>query len=231
METINCRNVMKKFGKTEALNGVSFSLESGRIVGLLGPNGSGKTTLIKILNGLMRVDDGAVTILGKEIGKETKAVAAYLPDRTFLPDHMRVGKLLKYYQDFFKDFDRQMAERLLGEMGVDVNAKFGKCSKGTKEKICLILTVSRRAKVYFFDEPIAGVDPAARERILRVLVENYAEDAVVLLSTHLIADVEPILDDIMFLNKGVITLHEDADSLRERTGKSVDELFREEFKC
>ena len=231
MNRLSCTNLTKRYGRLTALNGITLELQPGKIIGLLGPNGSGKTTFIKLFNGLLQPTAGELLIDGMPIGPDTKAEVAYLPDNDFLPEYMTIKGFLDYYEDFFKDFDRKRAEKLLEPLGLPLNQKIKTCSKGTKEKIRLIVTLSRRAKVYFLDEPIAGVDPAAREYILKTLVENYAEDAIVILSTHLISDVEPILDDVLFIKNGNIVLHEETDSIRERTGKSVDELFREEFRC
>ena len=231
MSILQCRNLSKKYGATEALRGIDLELEAGRIVGLLGPNGSGKTTFIKLANGLLKPSEGEILIDGNSPGRETKAEVAYLPDRDFLPDYMSVSQLIKYYSDFFSDMNTAKAEEMLRSLDLDKDMKLKKMSKGTKEKVQLILTMSRDAKVYFLDEPIAGVDPAARDYILRTIITNYNPDALVVISTHLIADVENVLDVGVFIKEGSIVLHKEADVIREEEAKSIDGLFREVFKC
>ena len=231
MAILELRNVTKSFGNLFALDDVSITLEQGQIVGLLGPNGSGKTTLIKLANGLLQPTMGEILIDGKNPGVETKKIVAYLPDRTALPEYMTAGQLMDLYQDFFEDFNRQKAEAMVSDLGIDRRLPLKKLSKGNREKLQLCLVMSREAMVYLLDEPIGGVDPATRDYILRTIITNYNENAVVLISTHLIADVEPVLDDILFLKEGRVVLHESADELREKHGKSVDELFREVFRC
>ena len=198
---------------------------------LLGPNGSGKTTLIKILNGLLTPTAGNVTINGMEPGVGTKRIVAYLPDRNALPDYMTTAQLMELYQDFFTDFNRDKAETMIGELGIDLKQQMKKMSKGTREKLQLCLVMAREADVYLLDEPIGGVDPATRDYILRTIISNYNEDAVVLISTHLISDIETVLDDVVFLKEGKIVLHKKAEDIREETGESVDQLFREVFRC
>ncbi len=231
MSILQCKNLSKKYGATEALKDIDLELDAGKIVGLLGPNGSGKTTFIKLANGLLKPSEGEILIGGRRPGRETKAMVAYLPDRDFLPDYMSVSQLIKYYSDFFEDMDEAKAEEMLRSLELDKDMKLKKMSKGTKEKVQLILTMSRDAKVYFLDEPIAGVDPAARDYILRTIITNYNPDALVVISTHLIADVENVLDDVVFIKDGSIVLHKDADAIREDEAKSIDRLFREVFKC
>ena len=231
METLACKGLSKTYGTVRALDHVDLSLEEGKIVGLLGPNGSGKTTLIKLASRLLVPSEGEVTICGEKPSPETKALVSYLPDRNYLPDWMKAGELLTMYQDFFADFDRQRAEGMLESLNIDLNLPLKKMSKGTKEKVQLILTMSRRAKLYLLDEPIAGVDPAARDFILKTIISNYDENATVLISTHLIADVENVLDEAVFLKEGRVVLHQSIDELRESTGKGVDEYFREVFRC
>ena len=231
MAILELRNVTKSFGNLFALDDVSITLEQGQIVGLLGPNGSGKTTLIKLANGLLQPTMGEILIDGKNPGVETKKIVAYLPDRTALPEYMTAGQLMDLYQDFFEDFNRQKAEAMVSDLGIDRRLPLKKLSKGNREKLQLCLVMSREVMVYLLDEPIGGVDPATRDYILRTIITNYNENAVVLISTHLIADVEPVLDDILFLKEGRVVLHESADELREKHGKSVDELFREVFRC
>ena len=231
MAVVVCNNLTKRYGKKTALQNINLNLESGRIIGLAGPNGSGKTTMIKLMQRMLVPTEGQVLIQGQEPGPETKAVVAYLPDRDFLPDWMKVSALLGLYQSYYADFDRAAAERMIASLGIDQNQTFKKLSKGTREKVQLILTMSRKADVYLLDEPIAGVDPAARDYILRTIIGNYSENALVLISTHLIADVEPVLDEVVFLKQGHIELHENTDALRERTGMSVDNYFREVYRC
>lgn len=231
MSILQCKNLSKKYGATEALKSIDLELEAGRIVGLLGPNGSGKTTLIKLANGLLKPTEGELLIDGNKPGRQTKTMVAYLPDRDFLPDYMSVSQLIKYYSDFFDDMDIDKAEEMLRSLDLDKDMKLKKMSKGTKEKVQLILTMSRDARVYFLDEPIAGVDPAARDYILRTIITNYNPDALVVISTHLIADVENVLDEVVFIKEGNIVLHKDADTIREEEAKSIDGLFREVFRC
>jgi len=231
MARIEINNLTKKFGDLAALDDVTVSLEQGQIVGLLGPNGSGKTTLIKILNGLLQPTSGSVTINGYEPGVETKKVVAYLPDRNALPDYMTASQLMDIYEDFFEDFDRLKAEAMVDDLGINRKQTMKKMSKGTKEKLQLCLVMARQAEVYLLDEPIGGVDPATRDYILRTIISNYNENAVVLISTHLIADVESVLDDVVFIKDGRVVLHRAADEIREEKGESIDKLFREVFKC
>lgn len=231
MARIEINNLTKKFGDLAALDDVTVSLEQGQIVGLLGPNGSGKTTLIKILNGLLQPTSGSVTINGITPGVETKKVVAYLPDRNALPDYMTASQLMDIYEDFFEDFDRMKAEAMIDDLGINRKQTMKKMSKGTKEKLQLCLVMARKAEVYLLDEPIGGVDPATRDYILRTIISNYNENAVVLISTHLISDVESVLDDVVFIKDGRVVLHKAADEIREEKGESIDKLFREVFKC
>lgn len=231
MSILECHGLTKRYGSVMALDSVDLSLESGRIVGLLGPNGSGKTTLIKLANRLLVPTSGEIRIDGNIPGVETKQAVAYLPDKDYLPDWMNTARLLEFYKEFYEDFDAQRAKGMLASLNIPENRSLKKMSKGTKEKVQLILTMSRRAKIYLLDEPIAGVDPAARDYILRTILQNYQEDSLVLLSTHLIADIETILDEAVFLKEGKIVLHKRVDEVREETGKSVDEYFREVFRC
>ncbi|MDO5477292.1 MAG: ABC transporter ATP-binding protein [Eubacteriales bacterium] len=231
MAVLECRQLTKKYGNVTALDRIDLALEPGRIVGLVGPNGSGKTTLIKLAQHLLTPTEGKILVGGMEPGAETKGIVSYLPDRDFLPAWMNVESLLFFYQDFFADFDMERAVQMLQALGIDEKRTFKKLSKGTREKVQLIMTMSRKASVYLLDEPIAGVDPAARDYILRTIIGNYSENSLVLISTHLIADVEPVLDEVVFLKQGRIELHENADALRERTGMSVDGYFREVYRC
>ena len=230
-ELVRCTNVSRSFGEVRALNGVDLSLPSGRIIGLLGPNGSGKTTLIKILNGLLQPSAGEVRIAGNAPGVETKKIVSYLPDRGYFPEWMRVGDMIELFADFYADFDRVKAAEMCRVLGLDEKLPIKTLSKGTREKMQLMLVMSRAAKLYLLDEPIAGVDPAAREFIMRTILTNYSEDGTVLISTHLILDVEQVLDEAVFLRQGQVVLHESVDSIRERTGGSVDQLFRDMFRA
>ena len=231
MSIFACQNLTKRYGKLTALDNIDLELESGRIVGLLGPNGSGKTTLIKLANRLLQPTSGSILIDGKAPGVETKKSIAYLPDKEYLPDWMNTRQLMHFYGDFYDDFDPRRASVMLSSLDIPSDMVLKKMSKGTREKVQLILTMSRRAKVYLLDEPIAGVDPAARDYILRTIIQNYEENSLVLISTHLIADVESVLDEAVFLKQGHIVLHKQADEIRTETGKSVDEYFREVFRC
>lgn len=231
MARIEINDLTKEFGDITALDSVSLDLEKGQIVGLLGPNGSGKTTLIKIMNGLLQPSAGTVTINGAAPGVETKKVVAYLPDRNALPDYMTTEQLMGMYQDFFADFDRAKAEEMIIDLGIDLKQQMKKMSKGTREKLQLCLVMARQADVYLLDEPIGGVDPATRDYILRTIISNYNEDAVVIISTHLIADIESVLDSVIFLKDGRVVLYGSADEIREEKGESIDQLFREVFKC
>ena len=226
-----CEGVYKKYGKKMALKNVSLEIERGQIVGLLGPNGSGKTTLIKLLNGLLSRDRGTVRIDDKEIGVESKKIVSYLPERTYFPDYIRVSEAVDFFETFFEDFQRERAEEMLQSLNIDSHACFRTLSKGTREKIQLVLVMSRQAKLYLLDEPIGGVDPAARDYIMQTIIKNYQEDASIIISTHLIGDVEKILDDVVFIQDGEVTLHQPADALRQERGKSVDAVFREVFAC
>ena len=231
METLVCEGLSKDYSQIRALDGIDLRLEEGKIIGLLGPNGSGKTTLIKLASRLLVPSEGRITICGEVPSEKSKAIVSYLPDRNFLPDWMNSNDLIALYEDFFADFSKERAIEMLGSLNIDMTMPLKKMSKGTKEKVQLIMTMSRRAKLYLLDEPIAGVDPAARDYILRTIISNYDENATVLISTHLIADVENVLDEAIFLKQGKIVLHERVDELKESTGKSVDEYFREVFKC
>lgn len=230
-ELIQIHNLTKSYGKEKVLKGVTLNLTSGKIVGLLGPNGSGKTTLIKILNGLLKDYQGQILVDGHPIGIHSKEIISYLPDEPYFENWMTTTDALNLFRDLYKDFDYAKACSLMDRMDLKKGVKIRELSKGMKEKFQLALVMSRRAKIYILDEPIGGVDPAARDFILDVILSNYAEDAIVLLSTHLISDIEKIFDEVIFLKKGEIVLHEDSETLREKRGASIDEIFREEFKC
>ena len=229
-ELLRCEELTKQYSKTTALNGVSFTLESGKIVGLLGPNGSGKTTLIKILNGLLTPTTGEVYIDGEKPGPSTKAKVAYLPDNIYLNTWMTVEQIVAYFADFYADFSSKRAYEMLSRLGISPKQKLKALSKGNKEKVCLILVMSRQAKLYVLDEPIAGVDPAARDYVISTIINNYNPEATVLISTHLIADIEQILDEVLFLKDGHLMLKKSVEDIRAEEGKSVDELFREVFR-
>lgn len=230
-EVVKCENLTKRYGGLTALDQVSFTLESGRIIGLLGPNGSGKTTLIKLANGLLVPSDGKIYLGGFEPGVESKSIVSYLPDANYLPTWMNIQGLLEMFEDFYNDFDIEKAKEMVGTLNLSMNSRLKTLSKGNKEKVQLILTMSRKAKVYFLDEPIGGVDPAARDFILNTIITNYSEDATVVLSTHLISDIERVLDEVLFLDRGHLLFHRSVDEIRETEGKSVDQLFREVFRC
>ncbi len=226
-----CVSLSKSFGSVRALENVNIQLQPGRVVGLLGPNGSGKTTLIKLANGLLTPSEGQVLIYGQRPGPTTKALVSYLPDKLHLPEWMSAEQLINMYADFYADFDREKAGEMLARLDLSSRKKLSQMSKGTKEKVQLILTMSRKAKLYLLDEPIGGVDPATRDYILDTIIRNYDPDAVVMISTHLISDVENVLDEVIFVNQGKILLQSGVDEIREKHGKSVDALFREVFKC
>ena len=229
-ELIRCDNLTKKYGSLTALNCVNLSVESGKIIGLLGPNGSGKTTLIKLINGLLTPTSGSITVCGEAVGPKTKAKVAYLPDNIYLNSWMTVEKIVKYFADFYEDFRTDLAYEMLTRLGIDKKTRLKALSKGNKEKVCLILIMSRNALLYVLDEPIAGVDPAARDYVISTIINNYNPDASVIISTHLISDIEQILDEVVFIKEGNLLLNKTVDEIREENGKSVDELFREVFK-
>ena len=231
MATWECKSLCKRYGNVQALDNVSFSIEPGRVVGLLGPNGSGKTTLIKLANGLLTPTGGELLINGQKPGKATRALVSYLPDRPCLPEWMSAEKLLNMFSDFYADFQRDKAREMLEKLGIDPKQKIKQMSKGTREKVQLILVMSRKAELYLLDEPIGGVDPATRDYILETIIRNYNPTASVVISTHLIADVEQVLDDVIFINHGQIVLRSSVDDIREQQGKSVDAYFREVFRC
>ena len=231
MPILECKQLSKSYGKAPALENVSIAIEPGRIVGLLGPNGSGKTTLIKLANGLLTPDSGEILIDGAAPGRETHAVVSYLPERTAIPIWMSAGQLMDFYQDFYRDFRRQTAEEMLRHLDIRPTQRIRQMSKGTREKVQLIMVMSRSAKLYLLDEPIGGVDPATRDYILTTIISNYNPEASVILSTHLIADVEKVLDEVVFIDKGHLVLQSSVDQIREEKGMSVDALFREVFKC
>lgn len=228
---LQCSHLSKHFGYLRALDDVSFSLERGRIIGLLGPNGSGKSTLIKLASGLLVPSQGKILVDGKKPGLETKLQVAYLPERTYLNNWMRVQDMMDFFGDFYSNFDKAKAFEMLRRLNINVRDRLKTMSKGTKEKVQLILVMSRNADLYLLDEPIGGVDPAARDYILNTIITNYNENASVVISTHLISDIERVLDDVVFICNGRVTLTSTVDDIREGQGKSVDALFREVFRC
>ena len=230
-ELLTCTGLIKQYGSKTALNNLNLTLPRGRIIGLLGPNGSGKTTLIKLINGLLSPSAGHIYINGVEPSPETKKVVSYLPERTYFNSWMKVRDILDFFCDFYTDFRRNRAEDMLQRLDIDPTARLSTMSKGTKEKVQLIMVMSRDADLYCLDEPIGGVDPAARDYILQTIISNYSENASVLISTHLISDIENVLDDVIFIQNGHIRLHTSVDAIREQEGKSVDALFREVFRC
>jgi len=230
MELLKCVNLSKSYGRIDALDGINLSIESGKIIGLLGPNGSGKTTLIKLINGLLTPTRGELYINGNKPGVETKKIVSYLPDNNFLNSWMTAEQIIELFTEFYEDFRPNLAYEMLERLGVAKDMRLKNLSKGNKEKVCLILIMSRNAKLYVLDEPIAAVDPATRDYIVSTIINNYNPDASVIISTHLIADIEPALDEAIFINQGRIVLHKTVDEIREENGKSVDELFREVFR-
>ncbi len=228
---IKLENVVKRYGKKEALKGINLDIPKGKIVGLLGPNGSGKSTMIKLLNGLLQPDEGTIEIAGMKPSIETKKIVSYLPERTYLSEWMKMKDLLKFFSDFYEDFDLEKAEEMIEALNINIDEKIKDMSKGTKEKVQLILVMSRNADVYILDEPIGGVDPDARSFIMRTILQNFSEESTLIIATHLISEIENICDEIIFLSYGEIKLQGNVDEIREEKGKSIDALFREEFRC
>lgn len=228
---LQCTDLCKSYGKKQALNNLNLSLTKGKIIGLLGPNGSGKTTFIKILNGLLTPTSGEAVIDGKNIGIESKKIVSYLPDCVSLPEWMKINELVNFYKNFYEDFNSDKAYIMLENLKIDPDDKFKTLSKGNKEKVQLILVMSREAKLYLLDEPMGGVDPATRDYILNTIISSYSENSTVIISTHLIADVEKILDEVLFINNGEIVIQDTVDNIRDNQGKSIDTLFREVFRC
>ena len=231
MKLLEIKSLNKSFDKKEILKDVNLSISSGKIVGLLGKNGAGKTTLIKLINDLLTPTSGEILIKGKKIGVETKKVVSYLPERTYLNKQMKVKEVLSYFEDFYDNFDIQKAKKLLKDLDLDENQGLSKMSKGMQEKVQLVLVMSREADLYILDEPLGGVDPATRDYILDTILSNFNEKASVIISTHLISDIERILDEVVFIDKGSIALQSDTDELRRRENASIDEIFRRKFKC
>ena len=231
MELLKCININKTFGDKIALKDINITISKGKIVGLLGKNGSGKTTLIKLINDLLIPTKGKVLVNGQEIGIESKKIISYLPERTYLDKSMSVDKVVEYFKEFYDNFDDQKALKLLEDLEIDSTAKLKNMSKGMQEKVQLVLVMSRKADLYILDEPLGGVDPATRDYILDTILTNFNEDASIIISTHLIADIERILDEVIFIDRGKIILHKDADEIRGKENSSIDEIFRRMFKC
>ena len=231
MKLLEINNLNKSFDNKEILKDISLSIQPGKIVGLLGKNGVGKTTLIKIINDLLTPTSGEILIKGQKIGVETKKSISYLPERTYLNKQMKVSEVISYFEDFYDNFDSKKAKKLLKDLDLDINQKLTKMSKGMQEKVQLVLVMSRNADLYVLDEPLGGVDPATRDYILDTILSNFNENASVIISTHLISDIEKILDEVIFIDKGQIVLQSDADKLRKKEKSSIDEIFRRMFKC
>lgn len=230
MNILEVKNIEKSFDGKKIIDNISFNVKTGKIVGLLGKNGSGKTTIIKMINDLLTIDKGEIFVDGHEIGVYTKSIISYLPERTYLDSSQKVSQVFDFFEEFYADFDRGKAEKLLVDLDLDINASLSKMSKGMKEKIQLILVMSRKAKLYILDEPLGGVDPSTRDYIMKTILSNFGEDSSLIITTHLIADVEKILDEVIFIDKGKIVLKGDADKLREKENKSIDEIFRSKVK-
>ena len=231
MYLLECVNLEKSFGDKKILKNINLSVERGRIIGLLGMNGTGKTTLIKLINDLLTPTSGRILINGEEIGENSKKIVAYLPERTYLDKSQTVKETIKFFEDFYDNFDADKARALLSDLGLDINQKLTKMSKGMQEKVQLVLVMSRKADLYILDEPLGGVDPATRDYILDTILSNFNEGASVIISTHLISDIERILDDVIFINQGEIVLTGGCDELRTKENCSIDELFRRMFRC
>ena len=231
MELLECININKDFGDKKILKDINLKIPRGKIIGLLGKNGTGKSTLIKLINDLLTPTSGEILVNGKPIGIESKKIISYLPERTYLDKSMTVDKVIKYFEDFYDNFDSKKARKLLKDLGLDTNQKLSKMSKGMQEKVQLVLVMSRKADLYILDEPLGGVDPATRDYILDTILTNFNEGASVIISTHLISDIERILDEVIFIDKGKIILQSDSDELRKKEDASIDEIFRRMFKC
>ena len=231
MKLLEVKNLNKSFDNKKILKDINFSITKGKIVGLLGKNGVGKTTLIKLINDLLTPTSGEILVNGNKIGVETKKVISYLPERTYLNKQMKVSEVISFFEDFYEDFDSKKAKKLLKDLDLDINQKLTKMSKGMQEKVQLVLVMSRKADLYVLDEPLGGVDPATRDYILDTILSNFDEDSSVIISTHLISDIEKILDEVIFIDKGEIVLQSDADKLRNKEKSSIDEIFRRMFKC
>jgi len=231
MELLEIKNLNKKYDKKYVLKDVDLKITSGKIIGLLGKNGAGKTTLIKLINDLLTPTSGEIFVKGNNIGVESKKVISYLPERTYLNKQMKVSEVIDYFKDFYENFDDNKAKKLLKDLDLDINQNLSKMSKGMQEKVQLVLVMSRKADLYILDEPLGGVDPATRDYILDTILSNFNENASVIISTHLISDIERILDEVIFIDKGKIVLQSDTDELRTKENASIDEIFRRMFKC
>ena len=231
MKILQVKNVCKSFDNKKIIDNVSFDIEQGKIVGLLGKNGSGKTTVLKMINDLLTVDSGEILIDGQRVSEKTKAIVSFLPERTYLEPDYTVAQIFTLFEEFYKDFDRAKAEKLLEDLDLNINARLAKMSKGMKEKVQLILVMSRKAKLYILDEPLGGVDPATRDYIMKTILSNFGEDASMIITTHLVSDIEKILDEVIFIDKGKLILSGNADALREKENCSIDEIFRRALKC
>ena len=231
IKLLEIKNLNKSFDNKEILKDINLSVSGGKIIGLLGKNGAGKTTLIKLINDLLTPTSGEILINGKKVGVESKKIISYLPERTYLNKQMKVSEVMEYFKDFYSDFDYDKAEKLLKDLDLDINKPLSKMSKGMQEKVQLVLVMSRKAKLYILDEPLGGVDPATRDYILDTILSNFNENASVIISTHLISDIERILDEVVFIDKGKIVLQSEADKLRNKEKSSIDEIFRRTFKC
>ena len=231
MNLVEIRDLNKSFGDKQVLKNINLNIPKGKIIGLLGKNGMGKTTLIKLINDLLTITSGEILVNGKKIGIESKKVISYLPERTYLDKSMKISQVLKYFSEFYDNFDINKAKRLIKDLDLDEELKISKMSKGMQEKLQLILVMSRKSDLYILDEPLGGVDPATRDYILDTILSNFCEGASVIISTHLISDIERILDEVIFINKGEIVLHEECDTLRNKENGSIDEIFRRMFKC
>ena len=231
MKLLEVKNLNKSFDNKKVLKDINFSIDKGKIIGLLGKNGVGKTTLIKLINDLLTPTSGAILIKGNKVGVETKKVISYLPERTYLNKQMKVSEVISFFEDFYEDFDSKKAKKLLKDLDLDINQKLTKMSKGMQEKVQLVLVMSRKADLYVLDEPLGGVDPATRDYILATILSNFEENSSVIISTHLISDIEKILDEVIFIDKVEIVLQSDADKLRNQEKSSIDEIFRRMFKC
>ena len=231
MELLEVKNISKNYEKKKALDNVSLKVKSGKIIGLLGKNGAGKTTLIKLINDLLTPSSGEILVKGNKIGVESKKVISYLPEKTYLNKQMKVSEVVEFFADFYEDFNVERAKKLLKDLDLDIDQRLTKMSKGMQEKVQLVLVMSRDADLYILDEPLGGVDPATRDYILDTILSNFKENASVIISTHLISDIERILDEVIFIDKGKLVLQSDADTLRKKEKGSIDEIFRRMFKC
>lgn len=231
MELLECINLEKDYGKKKILKDINLKIPRGKIIGLLGKNGTGKSTLIKLMNDLLTPTSGEILVNGKKIGTESKRIISYLPERTYLDKSMKIKEIITYFEDFYDNFDSEKAKKLLNDLNLDEDLKLSKMSKGMQEKLQLVLVMSRKAQLYFLDEPLGGVDPATRDYILDVILNNFDDNASLIISTHLISDIERILDEVIFIDKGKIILTSPSDELREKENSSIDEIFRRMFKC